>query len=399
MSNLLVEINDRIGVLTINRPDKLNALNVEVLNELKQVLQDLKNKKLVGLILTGSGEKAFIAGADIASMKDMSSSQASKFGELGQSVSIALESLPYPTIACVQGFALGGGFEMALACDFIFASDKAVFGLPEVKLGLIPGFGGTQRLARRTNTGLAKELIFSGRNMTAQEAFQRGVANQLFSTQEQMMKEVREFLKRVAMNSPLAIAQAKWAIDLGEQVTLEQGLRLEANSFSGLFNSFDMREGTSAFLEKRKAQFKGNKMIYAEKYKEIHDMIKKFSETEVGPLAMKIDHDGAIPQSLIQKLAENGFLGSYIPEEYGGAGLDYMSYALLIEELSRQCASTGVFVSAHTSLAVWPILAFGTQEQKKKYLPRLASGRNDWLFLFIRTQRRFRCWLSHKLGH
>ena len=257
MSNLQFSVENNIGLLTINRPDKLNALNAEVLGELKALLSELKTKKLTGLLVTGAGEKAFIAGADIAAMSDMKASDGLSFGKLGQTVTVDIENLPFPTIACVQGFALGGGFEMALACDFIFASSKAVFGLPEVKLGLIPGFGGTQRLARRTNAAYAKELVFSGRNVTAGEALTRGIVNQVFEGQVELMTGAKAYLEQVAKNSPLAIAKAKFAIDQGNQTTLEQGLGIEVNSFSGLFGSYDMKEGTAAFLAKRKAEFKG----------------------------------------------------------------------------------------------------------------------------------------------
>lgn len=257
MSNIHFVIENNIGLLTINRPEKLNALNEEVLGELKVLLSEIKSKRLTGLLFMGAGEKAFIAGADISAMNDMKASDGLAFGKLGQAVTTDFENLPFPTIACVQGFALGGGFEMALACDFIFASEKAIFGLPEVKLGLIPGFGGTQRLARRANLALAKELIFSGRNMTAIEAKERGVINQLFSSQEELMTGAKAYLAQVAKNSPLAISVAKIAINQGSQTTLEQGLGIEVNSFSGLFGSYDTKEGTAAFLAKRKAEFKG----------------------------------------------------------------------------------------------------------------------------------------------
>lgn len=257
MSNINFSVENNIGLLTINRPDKLNALNSEVLSELKTLLAKIRSEKLTGLLMTGAGEKAFIAGADISSMSDMKAAEGLAFGKLGQTVTTDIENLPFPTIACVQGFSLGGGFEMALACDFIFASSKAVFGLPEVKLGLIPGFGGTQRLARRTNAAFAKELVFSGRNVTATEALARGVVNQVFETQDELMTGAKAYFAAVAKNSPLAISQAKRSIDQGSQTTLEQGLGIEVNCFSGLFGSYDMKEGTAAFLAKRKAEFKG----------------------------------------------------------------------------------------------------------------------------------------------
>ncbi|MBY0516837.1 MAG: enoyl-CoA hydratase/isomerase family protein [Bacteriovoracaceae bacterium] len=254
---LQYEESNGVGILTINRPDKLNALNATVLKELKSFLSDAVSKKISGLILTGAGDKAFVAGADIAAMTSMSASDAVEFGRLGQTVTMMMEYLPYPVIAAVNGFALGGGFEMALACDFIFASEKAVFGLPEVKLGLIPGFGGTQRLARRTHIGFAKELVFSGRNMNAQEARDRGLVQKMFYDNAELLKGSKEFLEGVAKNSPLAIGMAKKVMDQGMQTTLEQGLGLEVNAFSQLFNSQDMKEGTAAFLAKRPAVFKG----------------------------------------------------------------------------------------------------------------------------------------------
>lgn len=260
MSNyqtLQFEETTGVGVLTINRPEKLNALDATVLSELKAFLSTAVTLKLTGLIVTGAGDKAFVAGADIAAMTTMSAAEAAAFGRLGQTVTVMMEYLPYPVIACVNGFALGGGFELALACDFIYASQTAVFGLPEVKLGLIPGFGGTQRLARRGNAGLAKELVFSGRNVKAQEAFERGLAVQIFQDKQALIQGAKDYLSSVAKNSPLAIAMAKKVVDQGMQTTLEQGLELEKGAFAGLFSSYDMKEGTAAFLAKRPAVFKG----------------------------------------------------------------------------------------------------------------------------------------------
>lgn len=254
---LVYEEHDKVGILTVNRPDKLNALDATVLGELKGFLTEAAGKKLTGLILTGAGEKAFIAGADIASMSGMGPKEALAFGELGQNVTLLFERLPYPVIAAVNGFALGGGFEMALACDFIFSTEKAVFGLPEVKLGLIPGFGGTQRLARRTNTATAKTLVFTGQNLNAAQAQQCGVVAQVFPDKAALLQGCRDTLALVAKNSPLAVSLAKRMIDQGAQTTLEQGLGLEANAFSQLFTSHDMKEGTAAFLAKRPAGFKG----------------------------------------------------------------------------------------------------------------------------------------------
>jgi enoyl-CoA hydratase len=246
---LSFNVSDEIGTLIINRPDKLNALNIQVLRELKGALQELKSAPIRGLIVTGEGDKAFIAGADIAEMKPMETGEALAFSELGQLVTLAFEALPYPSIACVNGFALGGGFEMALACDFIFATKNAVFGLPEVKLGLIPGFGGTQRLLKVVGEKRAKEIIFSGRNVTSDEAKTLGIALEVYADKAQLLAEAQSWFKTTLKNSSYAIYQAK-------QV-LGKGLVEERKAFGNIFQTEDMIEGTAAFIEKRKAQFKG----------------------------------------------------------------------------------------------------------------------------------------------
>jgi enoyl-CoA hydratase len=240
---------DGVGILVINRPDKLNALNIQVLRELKGALIELKSAPLRGLIVTGEGEKAFIAGADIAEMKPLEPGEALAFSELGQLVTLGFEALPYPTMACVNGFALGGGFEMAMSCDFIMASKNAVFGLPEVKLGLIPGFGGTQRLMTIVGERRAKEIMFSGRNVTSDEAKTLGIALEVFADKAQLMSEAMNWFKNTLKNSSVAISQAKFVMG--------KGLVEERKVFGEIFQTQDMLEGTSAFLEKRKAQFKG----------------------------------------------------------------------------------------------------------------------------------------------
>lgn len=253
---LLLEVNDGIGTLSINRPAKLNALNIQVHRELKSCLTELQTSSLKGLILTGEGEKAFIAGADIAEMRPMHPGEGKAFSELGQQVTLLMESLPFPTIAAVNGFALGGGFEMALACDFIFASSNAVFGLPEVKLGLIPGFGGTQRLSRVVGERRAKEIMFSGRNVKIEEAKTLGIVLEVFENKNQLIQECNKWFSFTKGNSSGAIARAKRALQNGIQKTLEEGLKLEAEAFGNIFQTEDMIEGTAAFIEKRKANFK-----------------------------------------------------------------------------------------------------------------------------------------------
>jgi len=246
---LSFNVSDEVGTLIINRPDKLNALNIQVLRELKGALTELRAAPIRGLIVVGEGEKAFIAGADIAEMKPMETGEALAFSELGQLVTMAFEALPYPCIACVNGFALGGGFEMALACDFIFATKNAVFGFPEVKLGLVPGFGGTQRLMKIVGERRAKELLFSGRNVTIDEAKDLGIALEVYADKAQLLAEAQSWFKMTLKNSSCAIFQVK-------QV-LGKGFIEERKAFGNIFQTEDMLEGTAAFIEKRKAQFKG----------------------------------------------------------------------------------------------------------------------------------------------
>lgn len=254
---LHLDTSGEVGILTINRPAKLNALNIQVHRELKACLTELHKSKLKGLILTGEGEKAFIAGADIAEMKPMTNGEAQAFAELGQQVTVLMETLPFPTIAAVNGFALGGGFEMAMSCDFIFATKNAVFGLPEVKLGLIPGFGGTQRLSRIVGERRAKEIMFSGRNVSSEEAKALGIVLEVFADKAQLLDEAKNWFKLALSNSGYAIARAKEALRNGTEKTLGEGLQVEAVAFGKIFQTPDMVEGTSAFLEKRKANFKG----------------------------------------------------------------------------------------------------------------------------------------------
>lgn len=253
------EVKDQFGILTVNREAKFNALNSQVLMELKEILTELKDnrEKLQGLIFTGAGDKAFIAGADIAEMSSMESEEAHDFAELGQEVTMLFESLPYPVIACVNGFALGGGCEMAMSCDFIYATETAIFGQPEVKLGLIPGFGGTQRLAKLIGRNKAREIIYTGRNVKAQEAFSIGLAIKLFATKEEMINAAYATLNEVAKNSPLAVGLSKFVMNEGNDLPVGDGLEVEAKHFGDIFSSYDMKEGTKAFVEKRQAKFLG----------------------------------------------------------------------------------------------------------------------------------------------
>lgn len=254
---ITVEQSEGVATLTLNRPDKLNALNEHVLIELRAAILTLSHDRGVhALIFTGAG-KAFAAGADIAAMSEMSAPTAKAFADAGQAVAEALESAPFPAIAAVNGFALGGGCELAMACDFIHASEKAKFGQPEVNLGVIPGFGGTQRLARRVGLGRARELCYTGDIIGAEEALRIGLVNAVHAPDD-LMPKVREVAKKIATKGPLAIAQCKRVIGRGADVPLERASELEAQAFALLFGTTDQREGMRAFLEKRPAKFTGH---------------------------------------------------------------------------------------------------------------------------------------------
>ena len=259
MSSLITyEEENNIGIITINREDKLNALSSEVLDELRNTLEGLLDKRqLVGLILTGAGDKAFIAGADIAGMNEMDKDEAHLFALKGQQVSLMLEECRFPIIACVNGYALGGGLEMALACDFIYATDNSVFGLPEVSLGLIPGFGGTQRLAKVIGRSRAKELVFTGKKIKIGDAKNYGLVLESFENKDALIEGAKNTLTQISNNSPLSVGVAKNAMNLGVDLPNLDGLEIEAKAFSELFESYDMKEGTQAFMDKRKANFKG----------------------------------------------------------------------------------------------------------------------------------------------
>jgi enoyl-CoA hydratase len=258
-SNLITESLERgVRVLKISRPKALNALNTETLRELKEVLtKESRDSATRVLVLTGDGEKAFIAGADIAEMKDKSASEGIAFAQLGHEVSKLLELMPKPTVAAVNGFALGGGTEMAIACDFIVASDKAVFGQPEVGLGIIPGFGATLRLAKFVGLPRAKELIYSGRRLKADEALALGLVNHVYPAAEFWARTV-ELAQSIAAQSHGAVARAKQLLnEFAESTGLNFKLDAEAQAFGQLFGSPDQREGMSAFVEKRSPKFQG----------------------------------------------------------------------------------------------------------------------------------------------
>jgi enoyl-CoA hydratase len=254
---ILVAREGHIATVTLNRPDKLNALNGTLLRELFHVVVELgADREVRCAILTGAGDKAFAAGADIGAMREMKAAEARTFAHLGHTIGERIEATPFPFIAAVNGFALGGGCELALACDFVYASDKAKLGQPEVNLGVIPGFGGTQRLARRVGIGRARELCYTGDVIAADEALRIGLVNAVVPHAE-LLAKVREVAEKIASKGPLAIAQCKRVLQRGADVPLTVANELEAQAFAGLFESADQREGMSAFFEKRKATFQG----------------------------------------------------------------------------------------------------------------------------------------------
>lgn len=251
----LSTLENGIYLLKINRPEVLNALSQNVISALDAQLETLKQTAdLRALIVTGEGPKSFVAGADISAMKSMTSEEAAQFCRYGQSVFTKLESLPCPVIAAVNGFCLGGGFELALACDYIFASENAKFGLPEVSLGLIPGFGGTQRLSRNLGLSYAKYLITTGHMVPADELLSRGLVIQVLP-QEKLISACLDVAKTITKKGPQAIKAAKQAIHEGFNKSLEKGLKLEEDYFAYLFSNQESKEGMSAFLEKRPAKF------------------------------------------------------------------------------------------------------------------------------------------------
>lgn len=258
--NIKLEAKDNgVWTLTLNRPEALNALSMPLLNEMGDALRQLSEMDFdhaKTLVITGSGAKSFVAGADIKEMIDMNSDQAHAFAEKGQSIFQELNLLKIPVIAAVNGFALGGGCELALGCDFIIASDNAKFGLPEVSLGLIPGFGGTVRLLQAVGMRKAKELTFTGEMISADEAKRLGLVSEVVP-QAELMATVDKKIAMMLTKSPLAIASSKKSILEAHSLTIDDGLKNEADIFSVLFESEDTKEGTKAFLEKRKPQFKG----------------------------------------------------------------------------------------------------------------------------------------------
>lgn len=258
MENLLVEYDGAVAIVTVNRPRALNALNIQTLSELSDVFAELSQKpeEIKAIILTGAGEKSFVAGADIAEIRELDMVSGKAFARRGLNVFLQIEKMRIPVIAAVNGFALGGGCELAMACHLRIAAETAKFGQPEINLGLIPGYGGTQRLPRLVGRGRALELLLTGRMMTAAEAKEWGLVN-IVVPQTDLLETARKLAVELTAKPPLAVSAILEAVDSGLQVGQDQAMQIEANLFSYCCGTDDKNEGTSAFLEKRKAEFKG----------------------------------------------------------------------------------------------------------------------------------------------
>ena len=256
--NILFNVEGNVAVLKFNRPKALNAINPDVFADVNDALDKVESDPNIKvLVFTGEGDKAFVAGADIKHMLDLSPLQAKKFSRDGQDLLFRIEELHIPVIACVNGFALGGGCEIAMACDFIYASEKAKFGQPEITLGVIPGFGGTQRLARLIGNNMAKELCMTGGMIKAEEAKNLGLVNKVFP-HESLWKETMKTATQIALKGKAALKAIKDCIDRGANVDLTDGCYMESDAFGLIFASPDQKEGMTAFLEKREAKFEGD---------------------------------------------------------------------------------------------------------------------------------------------
>ena len=255
MEFVLYEQKGQYAIITINRERALNALNSTVLDELNETLDNVNLDEVRCLILTGAGQKSFVAGADIGEMSTLTKAEGEAFGKKGNDVFRKLETFPIPVIAAINGFALGGGCEISMSCDIRICSENAVFGQPEVGLGITPGFGGTQRLARLVGEGMAKQMIYTARNIKADEAYRIGLVNAVYA-QEELMPAAEKMASTIAKNAPIAVRNCKKAINDGMQVDMEQAIVIEEKLFGDCFESEDQRYGMAFFLDKNKEKVK-----------------------------------------------------------------------------------------------------------------------------------------------
>ena len=255
------EVDGAVGIITINRPKALNALNEDVLNELEQAFDAVDLSVVRCLILTGAGEKSFVAGADIGAMSTMTKAEGAAFGKKGNDIFLKIEKFPIPVIAAINGFALGGGCEISMSCDIRICSENAIFGQPEVGLGITPGFGGTQRLARLVSPGMAKQLIYTARNIDAAEAKRIGLVNEVYPLAD-LMPAAKKMAAAIAGNAPIAVRACKKAINEGLQVSIDEGAAIEEELFGSCFESYDQREGMANFLRKKDDPKKVKKVAF-----------------------------------------------------------------------------------------------------------------------------------------
>lgn len=258
MNFITYEQDGFVGVITINRPKALNALNSDVLKELDACLDGINLETTRALILTGAEEKSFVAGADIGEMSTLTKAEGEAFGKIGNDVFRKLETFPIPVIAAINGFALGGGCEISMSCDIRICSENAVFGQPEVGLGITPGFGGTQRLARIIGVGKAKEMIYAATNVKAEEAYRIGLVNAVYPLEE-LMPAAKKLAGKIAKNAPIAVRACKKAINEGLDAVMDEAIVIEEKLFGSCFETEDQKEGMKAFLEKRKVEGFQNK--------------------------------------------------------------------------------------------------------------------------------------------
>ena len=255
------EVEGAVGIITINRPKALNALNEEVLNDLEAAFDAVDLNTVRCLILTGAGDKSFVAGADIGAMSKMTKAEGTAFGKKGNDIFLKIEKFPIPVIAAINGFALGGGCEISMSCDIRICSENAMFGQPEVGLGITPGFGGTQRLARLIGAGMAKQLIYTARNIKADEAYRIGLVNAVYPLEE-LLPAAKKMAATIAGNAPSAVRACKKAINEGLQVSIDEGVAIEEELFGSCFESYDQQEGMANFLRKKDDPKKVKKVAF-----------------------------------------------------------------------------------------------------------------------------------------